>query len=102
MGKGIKPNPSRYVIDLREAWHPETVEVWGRLATDPEDCEAIRWLHQPYWKALPQTKIVAGSIYRTSISRRSGAHWQTLAPDVPRSAAQERSEQSRKTAPQEN
>lgn len=43
-----KKTPSNAVSDLREAWHPEKVQVWGRIAKDRKDSHAIRWFHSPY------------------------------------------------------
>jgi CRISPR-associated protein Cmr6 len=54
----------------REAWHPGKVQVWGRLANDVEDCEAIRWLHAAYRKAVPSARIAEGSIYQSSVTGR--------------------------------
>ncbi|MBD2777331.1 RAMP superfamily protein [Iningainema tapete] len=69
--QGITPNPHNYA-PWREAWHPEVVKVWGRLANEPEDCEAIRWLHSPYREAIPKAKISEGSIYRSSVTGQVG------------------------------
>lgn len=33
---------------LREAWHPEKVQVWGRIAKNQFDSKAVRWFHGPY------------------------------------------------------
>ncbi len=40
--------PSRHANDWREVWHPEKVEVWGRIAEDKSSSEAITWFHGPY------------------------------------------------------
>lgn len=32
----------------REAWHPDNVQVWGRIAESRFDCQAIPWFHGPY------------------------------------------------------
>ncbi len=70
--QGITPNPRDYA-DWREAWHPDTVQVWGRLTKEgAEDCEAVRWLHGPYRQAIPQARIREGSIYRTSVTGEIG------------------------------
>ena len=54
----------------REAWHPDNVQVWGRVASDDGDSEAIRWLHQPYRQRDRNT--VEGSIYQSSITGKIG------------------------------
>jgi len=48
----------------REAWHPDNVQVWGRVASDDGDSEAIRWLHQPYRQG--------GSIKGSSVTGKIG------------------------------
>ncbi len=68
----VTPNPNKYASSWREAWHPEKVQVWGRLASDAEECEAIRWLHKPYREALRNAGIRAGSIYKTSVTGQVG------------------------------
>lgn len=69
--QGVKPNPKQ-PAPWREAWHPDVVQVWGRMADSAEDCEAIRWLHGPYRKAIPGARVTEGSIYRSSITGRMG------------------------------
>jgi CRISPR-associated protein Cmr6 len=34
--------------NLREAWQQGNVEVWGRIAANKDDSEAVRWFHAPY------------------------------------------------------
>jgi CRISPR-associated protein Cmr6 len=68
--RGVASNPN-HRTPWREAWHPENVQVWGRLASDAEDCEAIRWLHGPYREAY-HARIAAGSIYSTSVTGKVG------------------------------
>ena len=40
--------PDTRTPGIREAWHQDNVQVWGRLAEDEENSLAIDWLHQPY------------------------------------------------------
>lgn len=44
--------PANLTPGIREAWHKENVQVWGRLAEDEQDSLAIDWLHQPYKQGL--------------------------------------------------
>lgn len=46
----------------REAWTPNKVQVWARVAEHNEDSEAIHWFHGAY-RQQPQ-----GSIYRTNLT----------------------------------
>ena len=68
--QGEKPKEQR--ATWREAWHPETVEVWGRMASDREDSLAIHWLHGAYREAIPTARIREGSIYQTSVTGQMG------------------------------
>lgn len=68
--EGITPNPAQKAL-WREAWHPQTVQVWAREASDAEDCEAILWLHGPYQQAISRIHA-EGSIYRSSITGQIG------------------------------
>lgn len=56
----------------RKARHPETVQVWGRLASEAEDCEAIRWLHGSYREAIHSVGISEGSIDHSSVTGQVG------------------------------
>lgn len=44
--RGYKLSPG--VSSYREAWHPETVQVWARFAENKFDSEAIFWFHDTY------------------------------------------------------
>jgi CRISPR-associated protein Cmr6 len=39
---------NNYARDWREAWHPDKVQVWGRIAKNDRDSKAIKWFHSPY------------------------------------------------------
>jgi len=68
--QGLTPNPQQKA-SWREAWHPDTVQVWGREAQDVEDSKAIFWLHEAYQQATSKTQPEQ-SIYRSSITGRMG------------------------------
>ncbi|ESA33437.1 hypothetical protein N836_21305 [Leptolyngbya sp. Heron Island J] len=61
-------NPANW----REAWHPSQVQVWGRLAQEKADSEAVQWLHGPYRRADRVASIREGSIYRSDLTGRMG------------------------------
>ncbi|MEM9119708.1 MAG: RAMP superfamily protein [Cyanobacteria bacterium P01_F01_bin.56] len=72
--QGVKPNPTRHA-DWREAWHPDKVQVWGRLTKageEMEDSYAVHWLHGPYRQAIPTANIREGSIYKSSLTGQMG------------------------------
>jgi CRISPR-associated protein Cmr6 len=56
----------------REAWHPGNVQVWGRVAEEAEDCEAVRWLHGPYQRADRRVRLPARSIKETTVTGQLG------------------------------
>lgn len=69
--RGVRPNPSRSA-EWREAWHPGRVQVWGRVAEEMEDCEAVRWLHGPYQRADRVIRRPELSIYQSSVTGQMG------------------------------
>ena len=56
----------------REAWHPTRVQVWGRMAQEKEDSEAVHWLHGPYRRADRVAGIREGSIYKSALTGQMG------------------------------
>lgn len=40
--------PSNQVNSWRESFHPQKVQVWGRIAQDEDDSLAVRWFHGNY------------------------------------------------------
>lgn len=82
--QGVVPNPAQRAL-WREAWHPDVVQVWARKADSAEDCETIYWLHGPYQKADPRTRIPEKSIYRSSVTgqvNQIGRLWHRMYPFV--------------------
>ena len=65
--EGIPPTPSKYA-DWRETWHKDKVQVWGRIAQDKEDSEAIPWFHQAYRPAIREINRREASIYRSDLT----------------------------------
>ena len=66
----VTPNSAK-VADWREAWHPNRVQVWGRLAGSQEDSEAIRWFHGAYQERIPGVQP-EGSIYKSQSAGLTG------------------------------
>ena len=52
-------------------WYPDNVQVWGRVAENAEDSQAIFWLHQPYQEEIRGIQS-EGSIYRSSVTGQMG------------------------------
>jgi CRISPR-associated protein Cmr6 len=71
--QGVEPTPENSAL-WREAWHPDGVEVWGRLTSreEPDEAVAIRWLHGAYRDAIPRAQVQEGSIYRSSVTGQMG------------------------------
>ncbi|MDF5722365.1 MAG: RAMP superfamily protein [Rhizonema sp. PD37] len=81
--QGITPNQAQKA-DWREAWHHDTVQVWGREADSAEDSQAIFWLHQPYQDEIRGIQP-SGSIYRSSLTGlmgQIGRLWHRMYPVV--------------------
>ncbi|TYQ30422.1 RAMP superfamily CRISPR-associated protein [Pseudanabaena sp. UWO310] len=69
--QGVKLT-ANYATGWREAWHPDKVMVWGRIASNKESSEAIQWLHGAYQKRDNKAKISELSIYKSSVTGRVG------------------------------
>jgi CRISPR-associated protein Cmr6 len=61
----------------REAFHPNKVQVWGRIAEDKLDSEAIRWFHENYTKnqTIKQSQL-------TGTLKQVGRIWHRMYPVV--------------------
>jgi len=70
--QGVRNLGQTYAREWREAWHLDTVQVWGRVADDRESSEAIHWLHEPYQRGNPKAHISELSIKRSSITGQMG------------------------------
>jgi CRISPR-associated protein Cmr6 len=40
------PSTNNHVNNWREVWHPQRVQVWGRIAEDKNDSQAVEWFHK--------------------------------------------------------
>ena len=65
--QGVKIGTS-YAASWRESWHVDNVKVWGRIADDDSDSEAIHWLHGDYQDADKRMRIPALSIKQSSVT----------------------------------
>ncbi len=75
--------PSDNPADWREAWHPNKVQVWARIAEDEEDSQAIKWFHGAYQREDRRARIQEGSIYRSNLTGRMsqvGRIWHRMYP----------------------
>jgi len=61
-----------YATGWREAWHTNSVQVWGRIAQNKADSEAIEWLHKPYQTGDNRARIPELSIYKSSVTGSMG------------------------------
>jgi CRISPR-associated protein Cmr6 len=57
-----------YAASWRESWHVDNVQVWGRIADDDLDSEAIHWLHGDYQDADKRMRIPALSIKQSFVT----------------------------------
>ena len=65
--------PGGYTEQWREAWHPNTVQIWGRIAKDEGDSEAIRWFHSPYQRGDRTLGTTEKKIYKTDVVGKIGS-----------------------------
>jgi CRISPR-associated protein Cmr6 len=76
---------SDYAADWREAWHPDNVQIWGRIAETRDDCIAIQWLHRAYGYDYKGVREIPLSIKRSSVTgelNRIGRLWHRMYPIV--------------------
>jgi len=57
-----------YASKWREVWHKDTVEVWGRIASDFTNSEAIHWFHKPYLRGNNRLPKEQCSIYQSTLT----------------------------------
>ncbi|MBW4613628.1 MAG: hypothetical protein KME21_10155 [Desmonostoc vinosum HA7617-LM4] len=57
------PSTNNYVNNWREVWHPQKVQVWGRIAEDKNDSQAVEWFHRDNF--IKRTELT-GSIGKPS------------------------------------
>ena len=62
---------NQWANNWRESWHPNNVQVWGRISEDVEDTVAVRWFHRPYQQRI-QNFQPEKTIYQTHITGRMG------------------------------
>lgn len=62
---------AEWAQDWREAWHPNNVQVWGRIADNVDESAAVRWFHQPYQQRIQGIQS-EGSIYRSPVTGKIG------------------------------
>ncbi|MEQ9359854.1 hypothetical protein [Coleofasciculus chthonoplastes] len=82
--QGIEPDERNHA-NWREAWHPDCVEVWGRLAEGAEDSVALKWLHEPYQKENHRFREAEKSIKQSSVTgqiSQVGRLWHRMYPVV--------------------
>jgi CRISPR-associated protein Cmr6 len=70
-GKQLSPQGANW----REAWHPNKVQVWGRIAEDKLDSMAVEWFHGNYSgsKTIKQSDL-------TGKMGRIGRIWHRMYP----------------------
>ncbi|SKB15331.1 conserved hypothetical protein [Planktothrix sp. PCC 11201] len=70
-GKQLSPQGANW----REAWHPQNVQVWGRIAENKLDSIAIEWFHGNYngSKTIKQSDL-------TGKMGRIGRIWHRMCP----------------------
>lgn len=70
-----KKQPNNTVSNWREGWHPDKVQVWGRIAKNKLDSDAVRWFHGSY---LGERSIKGSEL--TGRLNRIGRIWHRMYP----------------------
>ncbi|MBD2365138.1 hypothetical protein H6G36_28950 [Anabaena minutissima FACHB-250] len=67
--------PSHQPSSWRESFHPQKVQVWGRIADDEDDSQAVIWFHDNF----QGTQSIKGSLL-TGKMGRIGRIWHRMYP----------------------
>jgi CRISPR-associated protein Cmr6 len=77
--EGYQPNG--YVKNWRETWHPTNVQVWGRIAQDNGDSQAIQWFHGNYFdRQSIKNSELTGWAARRGFDSQVGRIWHRMYP----------------------
>lgn len=80
----VQPDENQY-SNWREAWHPDKVQVWGRMSDGVDDCVAVKWLHEAYQNADRLARLPELSIKQSSVTGSIGVVgrlWHRMYPVV--------------------
>ncbi|MBW4549357.1 MAG: hypothetical protein KME25_33880 [Symplocastrum torsivum CPER-KK1] len=77
--EGYEPNG--YVRDWRETWHPNNVQVWGHIAGDKSDSQAIEWFHGGYFaqQSIKNSELTGWAAKR-GFDSQVGRIWHRMYP----------------------
>jgi len=70
-----------YVRDWRETWHPNNVQVWGRIAQDKGDSQAVEWFHGDYFaqQSIKNSELTGWAAKR-GFDSQVGRIWHRMYP----------------------
>ncbi|MEQ9237379.1 hypothetical protein [Coleofasciculus sp. E2-BRE-01] len=73
--------PQGYVQDWRETWHPHRVQVWGRIAKNQQDSQAVEWFHRAYFaqQSIKDTELT-GWAAKKGFDSQVGRIWHRMYP----------------------
>ncbi|MEA5581890.1 hypothetical protein VB620_11130 [Nodularia harveyana UHCC-0300] len=64
------PSTNNHVNNWREVWHPQRVQVWGRIAEDKNDSLAVEWFHKDnFIKRTELTGSIGNKYNPSKVSR---------------------------------
>ncbi|MCG6137042.1 MAG: hypothetical protein MET45_20810 [Nostoc sp. LLA-1] len=61
------PSTNNHVNNWREVWHPQRVQVWGRIAENKNDSQAVEWFHRDNF--IKRTELTGRIGNPTQVSR---------------------------------
>lgn len=71
------PSTHNHVNNWREVWHPQKVQVWGRIAEDKNDSQAVEWFHKDNF--IKRTELT-GSIGNKHNPSKVSRIWHRMYP----------------------
>lgn len=72
---------SGYIKDWRETWHPNNAQVWGRIAQDQADSQAVQWFHGNYFaqQSIKNSELT-GWAAKKGFDSQVGRIWHRMYP----------------------
>jgi CRISPR-associated protein Cmr6 len=71
------PSTDTYTESWREVWHPDKVQVWGRVANSKDDSMALPWFHKDNF--IKRTKLT-GYVGNARNPSKVGRIWHRMYP----------------------
>lgn len=89
--KSVGYQPNSYVKNWRETWHRNQVQVWGRIAKNQQDSQAVKWFHGAYFnqQSIKNTELT-GWAAKKGVESQVGRIWHRMYPRYVKTKAGQR------------